>query len=129
MRTRWHIVNLGKLRQKGTVIRFSFVVPSYAKQLIGLYVFSPEMANLEPKNEDIQLSLLVNNEAQIPVAHSFSLGMNCIDDNILIGQVLKLNAPINKGERISGYVEKLSIPIREEYIEVKLYLKFEEYED
>ena len=125
MKTQFSIKSIGKLANAGEVMRFSFVAPTFAKRLIGLYVFSPEVANLPPTKENVQVSLLVNNEAQIPVCASFSLGMNSIDENILVGQMLKLNAPIIRGERISGYVELLNRPPEFDSIEVKLHLKYE----
>ena len=129
MRTQWFVYNAGQISCNDEIKRFSFVAPSYAKKLVGLYVFSPDLANQAPKFEDIQLSLLINNEAQISVCHSFSLGMNCIDENLLVGQMLKLDAPIIKGERISGYIEKLKGSTNWDTAEIKLHLKFEVYED
>ena len=108
MKTRWIVYELGRLGHIGDVIKFSYVAPSYAKRFLAFNVFCPQLAATPPTQEDVQISILVNNEAQIPVCCTFSLGINNIDNNTHFGKPLVLDTPINKGERISGYVEKLT---------------------
>ena len=128
MKTRWIVYNLGNLGHGGDVIKFSYVAPSYVKRFLALNVFCPQLANTLPTQEDIQLSLLVNNEAQIPVCCTFSLGMNSIDDNTLVGQLLILDTLINVGERISGYAEKLTESRIIDNYDIKLHILCEIYE-
>ena len=128
-KTRWFVVSIGKLINKEDFNRFSFIAPSYAKKIIGINVFSPELANQKPLHEDIHLSLLINNEEKIIVSKSFSLGFGLADDNLQVGKMLEINEEIKKGERISGYVERLCFTDRIPPFEVKLHFKCEEHSE
>jgi len=128
MKTRWVVYNLGSFSTVGEVIKFAYVAPSYVKRLLALNVYCPQLANMPPLKEDVQVSVLVNNEAQIPVCSTFSLGMNNTDENIEAGRPLPLDIPINKGEYISGYVEKLNISGGIGLTEIKLHILCELYE-
>ena len=124
MKTQWFVIGLGRLSHKNKVIKFSFIPPSYAKKLIGITVFSPEVAYKVPFNEVINLSLMVNNEAQVVLCRSFSLGY-CIENENNSSRIMTaLITPIFKGERINGYIEMIDT-MREESIEIKLHLKYE----
>lgn len=129
MRSGWYVYNAGLSKNKGDIIRFSFVAPSYMKRLIGVYVFSPELACYPPSSADVHVSVLINNEAQIPVCKTFSLGMNYSDENVLSEQLILLNVLLTKGERISGFIERLSLESRADPIQIKLHFKYERVED
>ncbi|MFA6925055.1 MAG: hypothetical protein WC223_12490, partial [Bacteroidales bacterium] len=92
-------------------------------------VFSPELANQPPAHGDVNVSVMINNEAKIPVCGSFSLGFNSVDDNIQAGKMLEINEEINKGERISGYIEKLYSRDPATPTEIKLHFKCESDEE